>query len=347
MKNITERTKKIRELICENINLEPSELFNLVAATFSISRQAIHVHFNNLLKEKWLIAKKKGKLNYYFLKPIVEKKFTEKIKKETTEYTVFDTTIQPITTKLNFPQNILDIWKYGFSEIVNNLIDHSNSKTIAISFLHNYLYTEISIRDQGIGIFQKLSSYFLIKETQYTLLELFKGKLSTDPKKHSGEGIFFTSRIFDSFEIVSGMYSFSKENKTDTWTLAKLKKTFKGTQITLRLKNGTDKQINDIFMQFVSIDEFYFNKTHVRIELAQYGNEYLVSRSQAKRVLMRLENFEEVIFDFKNIEKISPTFADELFRVSKLSLPNLKIRYINTNKTIEIFIKKALTGLVS
>jgi len=33
---------------------------------------------------------------------------------------------------------------------------------------------------------------------------LAKGKLTTDPKRHSGEGIFFSSRMFDEFDILSG-----------------------------------------------------------------------------------------------------------------------------------------------
>ena len=36
------------------------------------------------------------------------------------------------------------------------------------------------------------------------------GKLTTDPHRHTGEGIFFTSRAFDCFEIRSGELRFSR-----------------------------------------------------------------------------------------------------------------------------------------
>lgn len=36
------------------------------------------------------------------------------------------------------------------------------------------------------------------------ILELSKGKLITDAENHAGEGIFFTSRVFDEFAVISG-----------------------------------------------------------------------------------------------------------------------------------------------
>jgi hypothetical protein len=229
--------------------------------------------------------------------------------------------------------------------MANNLIDHSGSKKAEIYILNNFLYTEIKIKDNGIGIFKNLEKNFQLKEPQYALLELFKGKLTSDPARHSGEGIFFTSRMFDFFQIRSGNYSFSKEISPDFWKIEPLLKEMKGTEITLRLNNRSERQINDIFFKYVIGDDFKFAKTDVRIQLAEYGDEYLVSRSQAKRILLRLEKFTEVMFDFKNVENIGPAFADELFRVSKIKYPKLKINYCNAGKLVEIFIKKALNAV--
>ena len=38
-------------------------------------------------------------------------------------------------------------------------------------------------------------------DKRQALFELSKGKFTTDPSRHSGEGVFFTSRMFDDFEI--------------------------------------------------------------------------------------------------------------------------------------------------
>lgn len=339
---MNEKTQKIRIFICQNIELSSARLSTLVIETFSISRQAAHVHIQNLLKEKLILAKKKGKFITYSLKPLVTQKNLEKISGTSNEYLISAKTIALFFEKLNLPKNVSDIWMYGFSEMVNNLIDHSNSKLAKISFSHNFLYTEVKIQDTGIGIFKNLEKYFKIKEPQYALLELFKGKLTSDSSRHSGEGIFFTSRIFDLFQIRSGRYSFSKELSSDLWKLEEIPKQIKGTEVVLRLNNLSERQINDVFLKYVVGDDFKFTKTEVRIELAEYGDVYLVSRSQAKRILARLDNFTEVLFDFKNVEKISPAFADELFRVSKNLYPKLKIKYCHAEPIVEIFIRKAI-----
>ena len=212
MTEITEQTERIRNFICKNLHFNSAKITNLVVEKFSISRQAVNVHLKNLLRDKIIQAKGKGKSIQYSLKPILEKKFEERILQNSNEYTVRDNTIEPIFEKLNLPKNVYDIWMYGFSEMANNLIDHSGSKKAEIYILNNFLYTEIKIKDNGIGIFKNLEKNFQLKEPQYALLELFKGKLTSDPARHSGEGIFFTSRMFDFFQIRSGNYSFSKEN---------------------------------------------------------------------------------------------------------------------------------------
>jgi hypothetical protein len=51
------------------------------------------------------------------------------------------------------------------------------------------------------------------------------------------------------------------------------------------------------------------------VRLAKYGNDQLISRSQAKRLLARIELFKIVLFDFSGVETIGQAFADEIFRV--------------------------------
>ena len=55
--------------------------------------------------------------------------------------------------------------------------------------------------------------------------------------------------------------------------------------------------------------------THIPLRLAEYGEDNLVSRSQAKRVLARVDRFEEVILDYSGIRAVGQAFADEIFRV--------------------------------
>ena len=101
-------------------------------------------------------------------------------------------------------------------------------------------------------------------------------------------------------------------------------------------------------MEFTSgPDDFQFNKTIIPIRLAVFGQEKLVSRSQAKRVLTRVDKFKNVVFDFDEVETIGQAFADEIFRVYASKHKDLVLSTTNTNVQINRMIARArLTGLM-
>ena len=100
---------------------------------------------------------------------------------------------------VDLPDNVKAIWAYGFSEMLNNAIDHSSGTGVFIQFERTAVNTEITICDDGEGIFKKIQRELQLNDERHAVLELVKGKLTTDPERHSGEGIFFTSRMFDEF----------------------------------------------------------------------------------------------------------------------------------------------------
>lgn len=56
-----------------------------------------------------------------------------------------------ITLLPNISREALTIWGYVFMEMMNNAIEHSLSENIYCYVVRDYLYTEISIADDGIG----------------------------------------------------------------------------------------------------------------------------------------------------------------------------------------------------
>jgi hypothetical protein len=178
-------------------------------------------------------------------------------------------------------------------------------------------------------------------------LELAKGKLTTDPEHHTGQGIFFTSRSFDEFFIGSKHLNFTSEiNSKEEYEHQLIEHNIDlgvGTLVGMIINLNQTRKLSEVFDKFAPASEDYdFNKTIVPVRLVQYTEDQLVSRSQAKRLVARLENFKEVTFDFENINFIGPAFADEVFRVFALSHPNVRLTYINTNKEVEGKIKAVL-----
>jgi hypothetical protein len=53
-------------------------------------------------------------------------------------------------------ENIINICEYGFTEMLNNAIDHSASFSAHIFYRQTYSDINIRVVDQGIGIFLKI-----------------------------------------------------------------------------------------------------------------------------------------------------------------------------------------------
>ena len=77
------------------------------------------------------------------------------------------------------------------------------------------------------------------------------------------------------------------------------------------------------------------------LKLTDYSAEALFSRSQARRVLARVDRCRIAIFDFGGIKEIGPAFADQVFRVFSSQHPHIQLLYTNANKQVEAVIQAA------
>jgi hypothetical protein len=200
--------------------------------------------------------------------------------------------------------------------------------------------TEIIIYDDGVGIFKKIQNELCLLDERHAILELSKGKVTTDPNNHTGEGIFFSSRMMDDFTILSGSTYFNHQGHDDRdWILER--RIFQtGTGIFMILKNNSPKSRKAEFDKFTSQDDYGFTKTVVPVNLVRYGDESLVSRSQAKRLLSRVDKFKVVILDFEGVNSIGQAFTDEIFRVFKIKNKNTEIIHVNANREVEKMIMR-------
>ena len=117
-----------------------------------------------------------------------------------------------------------------------------------------------------------------------------------------------------------------------------------GTWVYMRIVRNSSRQLKSVFDNYTSgPDDFNFNKTVIPVRLASYENENLVSRSQAKRLLLRVERFQNVVFDFDGVSKIGQAFADEIFRVYAAKHPDLMLLPIEMNEDVEFMVNRALS----
>lgn len=237
----------------------------------------------------------------------------------------------------NLAQNVQNIVSHGFTEMVNNAIDHSAGESVFVWASQDEDRFILIISDDGVGIFAKISAAFQLPDMRLALFELSKGKLTTDPSKHTGEGVFFTSRMFDSFQISANGLQFNHRNDAPNDWLHEVKGTFSdGTTVFMQIPLKSERTTSDVYEQFTNAPEdFDFSKTIVPMRLAKFGDEQLVSRSQAKRLIARFDRFKTVILDFDDVQEIGQAFADELFRVYANGHPDVELLPKNMTPQVE------------
>lgn len=333
MTGVRTRGEDVRRFILQNVASNPADIAKVTAEHFGVTRQAISKHLQRLVADRVIEESGRTRNRTYRLATLSLWSREYPIRPGLAEDQVWRTDVRSVLGEL--PDNATHIWQHGFTEIFNNAIDHADARSIVVSIEKTAVDTTMSVADDGIGIFRKIQDGLGLLDQRQAVLELSKGKVTTDPTKHSGEGIFFTTRMFERFSILSGGVRFEhKIGLRPDYALETGKQNAKGTMVTMTLDNHTSRTTKDVFDQFTDTEEYTFSKTVVPVELAMYGDENLISRSQAKRLLARVENFKTVTFDFHDVPTIGQAFADEIFRVFQNA--HLDIRLVPINYTEEI-----------
>jgi anti-sigma regulatory factor (Ser/Thr protein kinase) len=330
----------VAAFIAGAVESHPQDLVRVVTERFGISRQAVHRRLKRLIRGEWIQARGQTRSRRYALGPVRERFAALQVTAELDEDRVWTELVKPQLTGL--PQNVVSLCQYGLTEMLNNVVDHSGSRVATIAVKRTPRSIELVVRDEGVGIFRKIKTECGLASEHEAILELTKGKLTTDPERHTGEGIFFSARMFDDFSIGSGTVRLSCSAGGENWLCAE-RAAAEGTCVTMRISPGSPRTTQEVFERFASAkDGFSFDRTHVVARLVDLEGRTLVSRSQAKRILARLERFSEVILDFEGVESVTPAFADEIFRVFASRHPQVRLLPVHDNEQVRQMIRRAV-----
>ena len=327
----------VKKFILQNINKHPTDIIKVTMEYCKISRKTVYKHLNRLIKDGLIYKKQRG---HYALLSKTEKIQRFEILTNLQEDIIWNKYFKDIFKDLS--KNLYDICIYGFTEMLNNVIDHSEGKTVTVKAEIKNKTIIITILDDGIGIFNKIKNAFNLEDLREALFQLTKGKLTTDPEKHTGEGIFFTSRAFDRFSILSGSLFYYKSELENDWYIETRTEHNEGTSVRMQITINSPRNLRNVFAKYTGAEDNKFNKTHIIVDLAKFEEETYISRSQAKRILFGLEKFEHIVLDFKKVSTVGQAFVDEVFRVYKNSNPDIIIEYQNANDDIQFMIKRTI-----
>jgi anti-sigma regulatory factor (Ser/Thr protein kinase) len=234
--------------------------------------------------------------------------------------------------------NVSSTLDYAFTEMLNNAIEHSTSEKIDVVVMRTATDIRFMVADRGIGIFNNIMKKKRLGTTIEAIQDLLKGKETTEPAAHSGEGIFFTSKIADLLTIKSFEKKLVFDNaRQDIYV--KDVKPVRGTRVDFVLGLRSKKKLVDLFDKYTD-ESFQFSKTEVKVKLYHQDVDY-VSRSQARRILTGLEKFKTIELDFKDVKTIGQAFADEVFRIWQAQHKDVKFVIKDANENIMIMIKRA------
>lgn len=325
-----EKRLQIKHYLLEKIASQQKDYAKKTAEAFGISLNTVYRYIKELEKEEAIEKSSKTytlKSNSQFI--TLSRSHGELFEEDK----IYDMYVHKYIE--NLPDNVQKIWQYSFMEMMNNAIDHSEAEKVVLYITQNYMTTTIMLIDDGIGIFHKIKDYFHYDSLDDAVNELFKGKLTTDSNNHSGEGIFFTSRVLDSFGAISDGKIFAHNKYNDVLQNTKdalgLNIT-NGTLILMGLSNFSNKNIKEIFDMYADIDGG-FVKTHIPIK--NIYETYPVSRSQAKRLCQRFDKFREIELDFNGVDEIGQGFAHEIFVVWQNKHKDIKLIPTNLNPSVE------------
>ena len=337
--NFAADPKAVQEFVFDEIEAGRSNLAKSIQDRFHVSRPTAHNYLRRLIDSRDISRTGPGR--YDLVHEVHDLSF---LVGGLEEDRVWSEEIDPLLSQL--PQNARDIWHYGCTEMINNVIDHANSEIVEVMVDKTTRSTRISVSDSGIGIFRKIASALKLEDDRHAVVELAKGKVTTDPDNHTGEGIFFSSRVFDHYLIVSGDVLYTNDTDSDhDWIFGgeEPKTEVRGTVVMMELRNSNNNTLQDVFDKYATdTDDYRFDKTIVPIRLMTYGDDRLVSRSQAKRLLNRIDRFRHVILDFDSVDAIGQAFADEIFRVFAGKHPDIEIVATQANEQVSRMINRAI-----
>ena len=312
-----------------------------------VSRQYAVILVNDLVTNGKLIKVGSTNKAYYLLPEFASEAgaFPERIGKRLKntnlqEHEIYEDIQNQYPPVKQFPENVRSILNYAFSEMLNNAIEHSKSKYIEIEVSVRNRKLNFVVNDFGIGVFRNVMRQKKLNTEVEAMQDLLKGKTTTMPKSHSGQGIFFTSKAADVFTLESYGYNLIINNKTHEVSYKILPALKKGTRVGFSIDVNSPRHLSAIFRKFSVGTEFAFNKTEIKVTLYGSGDGVHISRSQARRILEGLDKFESIILDFDKVSTIGQAFADEVFRVFKEKHPNIEIQPINMDEAVRFMVER-------
>jgi len=338
-----------KDKVLEIINSKEKVTSKELMGVFSVSRQYINQLLQQLLLERKIIKIGNTRSAMYVSvgysqghPEIIPATYRVRYKnKDLEEHRVLSAIEERFYLLSKLPENIRSIFTFAFSEMFNNAIEHSASRSIIVDVTVRDNKLTFIVEDSGVGVFRNIMKKRNLKTPVQAIQDLLKGKTTTLPKSHSGEGIFFTSRAADVFILDSFGYQLVVKN-TDP-EIKQVSLTKRGTRVIFEIAVNSERHLNDVFKKYANLaadSDYGFDKTEIRVRLYTTSGVH-ISRSQARRILSGLEKFKIILLDFERVPIVGQAFTDEIYRVFHNAHPNIQIKEENMSEGVRFMVERS------
>ena len=303
------RTGEVRRFILRAVRAGDSRVSTRVADVFGMTLSSANAHLRALVDQGALVARGNTRGRQYRIAVLD----THRVVLDTdaaqhaparvweTDFAERLSGISPIARS---------VAEHGCVQALANALDHAGSPEVAVAMVRTALDVQIEVLDHGVGIFRKIASELDLASEREALLALAQGKLTTEPTRHRGEGIFFSSRMFDEYVIDSKPIAFSHDPEIDLdavrarGQLRPAEPRGTGTWVVMSIALDAERHVKDVFDAYsAEFDGTGRTTTRIPLRLLLQGGGRLVSRSQAARLLGRVDGSQEIVLDFRGVER--------------------------------------------
>ena len=319
----------------------PHDLVTHIVERTGLSRASAHKAIKRLVDAQWLASDGSPRRPHHrpgALRQVVQR-YTLAGLQEDLPWT------RDFAPNFTLPAHIARMAQHAVTELLNNALDHSEGASVAVSMRQTPSHLQLLVSDDGRGLFDKISEAFDIADPALAVLELSKGKLTSQPDRHTGRGLYFSSKLADVFDLQANATAYQQRGWDHASSLRD-RPGRRGTSVFIGIALDTQRTLDRVLRAHSLDGEGYgFERTVVPMRLLATQSAGLESRAQARRAALRLEQFRRAEMDFDGIADIGHGFADELFRVFRREYPGVELVPVNMAPRVAALVGTVQAGL--
>ncbi|MCB9517107.1 MAG: hypothetical protein H6693_13035 [Candidatus Latescibacteria bacterium] len=328
---IRARTERIRQFILDQIERDPAGLSRQVQERFGITRQSAHAHLQALEAEGLIEGRGNTKARRYAARVQRQHRFNLPLAMRPQAEEVWTDLVAPRLGALPTPREA--VLRFILTALVDNAVRHAGGAAVMLALTRRGGGLQLTVRDDGQGLFRKLSDDRALDDPNQAPLELCKGA--------AGASLLLAARAADHFVATANGLRLEYRPARAGWAMAEAA-ALPGTTLELELRLTGDDTLDAVRAEQVAPGGGL--RTRVPVELLPGARDGLATPDQVRRLMAGLSDFSELWLDFRGVPTLAPAAAAALFRDWATSNPRCRLRWLKAAPAVEATIRAALGG---